>query len=193
MNWQKLLVAILIAFVSGGGLMALLKKGQTPEPLPPIQGGQPIDSVRVIVDTTILVDTLPPDTVYKTAPDTCHYWVDHYKRLSDSLRTLVGVLQAKSRGGTLHFTDKTYKQLILRGSLTYPEGGSSIEYQWLQVPYFHKPRFSVGAGLPFFDFPYAEISMRWKKTDHWFGVTIQPQFDENDFKTRFGATWRWMF
>lgn len=192
-GWKGTLLALAV------GLIAywIGTKGQTTVEVP---GKPPVPKIvtKVTYDTvTVYKPVLDVDTFIATAPDTCGQWLTRLKAEIIALRDSVARLQAQNRPGTLTFADSTYfkaYKLWIWGQFRYPSGEGGVLYHFEKIPYFSKPRFSIGGHIKFFRAPDLELSMRWKNTNHWFNLTAQPSFaKDGTLKTIFGGGWRYEF
>lgn len=190
-GWAKLagtiIVSLLAFWIGKSGEKTVEVPGQVPEPK--------IVTVVKLDTLTVYKPVLDVDTFIATAPDTCGQWLTRLRAEIIALRDSINALQAKSRPGSLTFADSTYfkpYRLWVWGQFKYPSGEGGILYHFEKTPYFHKSKFSVGGHIKFFRAPDAEIGFRFKG-NQWLSITVQPSFKDNEFKTIWGAGYRWEF
>ena len=189
-GWKVTLLSLAV------GLIAywIGTKGQETVVLTP----EPKIVVKVVQDTIPQWDTVivsQTDTFWRSAPDTCQRWVNHYKALYDSLRDSVAILRATNRPGSLIFADSTYfkpYKLWIWGQFRYPSGEGGILYHWERPPYFSKPTLGFELGLPLLDFPWAKVDYLYKN-NRWIGFGAQPYIEDSKLRSRFMVSHRWEF
>src|SRR3972149_8420188 len=118
--------------------------------------------IKVVHDTLTLTEErliTEVDTLWKSAPDTCQRWVNHYKTLWERTRDSLNYYRSQSSGHII-VKDSTYNWLKLWGKFTWPKGEGGLIYSFPKgQPYFHKSKFSVGAHLKFFKAPDLELGL----------------------------------
>ena len=136
-DWWKYLVPLLV-----GILGTFLVVRNTTKPI--TEGESPTHEIQGTVIPDFFPDQLPdslldPDsviteTLWVNAPDTCQKWLDKARALIDSLQDSLKYWKARVKGKVI-FGDSTYDWFTTYATAHYPDGKSSIRYQWKKTIY----------------------------------------------------------
>ena len=168
---KSALISLAVAFILGGGLGKLLTKPQTIT--------ETITETKTDTAYVQIIKSIPI-TDYRTVWDTTRINDTVYITRTDSVKTTT------AEDWTWRVATK-YPELSIMGTVSIPSKLVSATPLFKKEPIFYVPKYSFGVDLPLGSNPIFSVGYRFKSSNNWLHLGIQPYFSDKALKQNFSV------